>query len=226
MNQLSTAASFPDPPLFAGAGAVASRTSSGSVSVPYPASVQMNDLVLLTEVNSANQAITTPAGWTLLSDSATSSPAQFRFTVWWKLAAGETSVALSVHTNGSGANAWALRYARSRGYPPLPTTATASPPTGTSGANATLTPSPDVTTNASDATVISLVAIRAGNSLSLSAPQSFTVQVADVQNSVGQPVALGVADIGTSTNPTTPPSPAWSQSGTAAQWAWTTIALA
>ena len=54
----------------------------------------MNDPLLLVEVNGADRSIATPSGWTLLADQATMNPAQLRFTIWWKLAAGETSVSL------------------------------------------------------------------------------------------------------------------------------------
>ena len=80
-----------------------SRTSPCTLTVPIPAATVDDDLLLLVEVNAANQAITTPAGWTLIADASTGSPSQFRFTVWWKAAvASEASVDLTVNTNSSG----------------------------------------------------------------------------------------------------------------------------
>jgi hypothetical protein len=203
-----------------GTGTAASRITSGPMTVNYPANTTTNDLLLLTEINGANQNITTPSGWTLLADQATNSPSQFRFTVWYKLAAAETSVSLSVNTILSGASAWVTAYRRPS-TSPVPSLATATVRQGVSGAVSTMTPAPDVTTNANDATAISIVAIRAANTLSLGTPRNFTQQLAATNSSKG----LGFADISVPTSGTAPPSPTWSQSGTAAQWAWATAAF-
>ena len=202
-----------------GTGAAASRTSAGSMTVNYPASTTTNDLLLLTEINSANQAITTPAGWTMLADQATNSPSQMRFTVWYKLAAAETSVALTVSTNASGTSGWVTAYRRPSGSP-APSLATATVQQGVAGATSTLTPS-NVTTNANNATAISIVGIRAANTLTLSTPRSFGLSFAGTNSTR----ALGFADISVPTSGTAVPSPTWSQSGTAAQWAWATAAF-
>lgn len=226
-NSFASAATFARPLVYGGVGPVATRTSSGSMTVNYPASTAQNDLLLLVESNLANQAITTPSGWTLLTDTSSTNPQQFRFTIWWRLApAGQTSVTLSVNTNSRGANVWVLRYNRTGGYPPTPVAATAAIATGTATPAATMAPSPNITTNQPDATVISIVTVRAGNALSLGTPQGFTAQLATTQTVVGDPVALAVADRTLVPNATTPSSPTWSQGGTAAQWAWATVAFA
>lgn len=207
-------------------GPSSTRTSSGPLTVTYPAGTQQNDLMLLVEVNAANQNITTPTGWALLADTATSSPSQFRFTIWWRLAApAETSVDLAVNTSAGGATAWVIRYTRPAGYPPTPITATATIAVGNSGPSTTLTPTPDITTNQPDATVISIVATRDANTLSLSTPEAFDLQATMVQSSTGQPRALGIADQTLLPLPSTPASPTWTQTGTPAQWAWATIAF-
>jgi hypothetical protein len=225
-NAFAAKTSFANPLSFASIGPAAAATNSKVVTVDYPVGSQVNDLLLLVEVNSANQNIATPSGWTLLADTAAQSPNQFRFTVWWRLkGAGDSSVDLDIRTNSSGATARVIRYVRTAGYPPNPVSATAAVAAGSSGATATRTPTPDITTNQADATVISLVAIRAANTLTLSAAQSFTLRSATTQTT-GQATALGVADRTTSTSPSTPTSPTWSQSGTAAQWAWATVAFA
>jgi hypothetical protein len=104
---------------------------------------------------------------------------------------------------------------------PAPTLATATVRQGLSTAASTLTPSPDMTTNANDATAISIVAIRAANTLSLSIPRGFTQRLATTSTNK----ALGFADVSVPTSETTPASPTWSQTGTAAQWAWATLAV-
>jgi hypothetical protein len=206
---------------YSATGAPVSRTSSGAMTVNYPAGTSPNDLMLLVEINNANQNITTPSGWTLLADQATNSPSQFRMTIWWKLAAAESSVALTVNANASGATAWAIRYARPGGYPPNPATATATVRQGLSGASSTMTPGTNLTTNQPEARVLSIVAIRGANTLTLNTAQGFSLENA----TTGTSRALGVADLYVATSGTTPASPTWSQSGTAAQWAWATVAF-
>lgn len=226
-NAFAAKTSFSNTLAYSAIGPVAWATNSTDITVAYPAGSQPNDLLLLVEVNAANQAITTPTGWTLLADTATTSPNQFRFTVWWKLkGASDTSVVLNVKTNSSGASARVIRYARPGGYPPNPVSATAGVASGTGSAATTRTPTPDVTTNQPDATVISIVAVRAANTLSLATPGSFALRSATTQSSTGQPTAIGVADLVVSVSPSTPVSPTWSQTGTAAQWAWATVAFA
>jgi hypothetical protein len=94
-----------------------------------------------------------------------------------------------------------------------------------SAASATFTPTPDLTTNAANATVISITAVRSLNTLSLATPQSFGFHFTQSNTpSGGQGVAIAIADSLQLTTPSTPLSPTWTQSGTAAQWAWATIA--
>jgi len=206
---------------FSATGTSVSRTNNGPLTVTYPASTSTNDLLFLVQINNANQAPTTPSGWTLLADQAATSPQQFRLTVWWKLAGAESSVALSVKTNASGTSAWVVRYARPGGYPPNPGLATATVRSGVSTATATMTPSTDLTTNQPEARVISFAAIRGANTLSLNNAQGFALQDTDTSTSK----ALGVADYYASNSGATPVSPTWAQSGTAAQWGWVTVAF-
>lgn len=210
---------------FGGTGTAAARTSSGNLTVSYPSATGANDGLLLVEVNAANQNITTPSGWGLLADQATDSPSPMRFTVWGKIAGNESSVDLDVHTNSSGATAWVVRYYAPNGYPPGLRLATATVRQGTAGATASLTPAPDVTTNADNATALSIVAARDANSLALSTPHSFFLRDT-AQGPLGAGPALGVADALVRTSGTTPASPTWTQSGTPAQWAWVTFAVA
>ena len=207
-------------------GPVATTTSKTTITVSYPSGTTTNDLLLLVQVNALDKPPNTPTGWTQLADQATKTPQDLRFTVWWKLAGGETSVSLDVDTNtGTGTSAWVVRYRRPSGYPPNPTVATATVQQGLANASATLTPSPDVTTSQANATVVSIVAIRAANTLSLGTARGFTLQNATT-STPSQGLALGLADLLVVTSGSTPSSPTWSQSGTAAQWAWATIAFA
>ena len=204
-------------------GPVASRTSSGPLTVMYPSTVATGDLLLLVQVNLADQNISTPSGWSLLADARTSIPEQFRFTVWWRAApAAGTSVALDVFTNSRGASAWVSRYATA-GQPP--TTATATVVNATAGPSAQLTPTPNLTTNAADATVISLVAARGDNPLSLATPQGFTTRFSTTTTAPGDPVAFGVADRPGLPNSSTVMSPTWRQDNPPTQWVYATVAF-
>ena len=221
----SVTVNVPSPNLvYGGTGNPVSRTNNGTLSVPYPAGTTSKDLLLLIEVNANNNNPTTPSGWTLLADQGSGNPGPFRFTVWWKLAGAESSTSLQVNTNGNGASAWVARYRRPAGYPPDPSTATATVRQGTSAAAATLTPSPNLTTNAANATVISIVGIRAANSLSMGAPNGFSQQLATT-NSPSQGVGLAIADQLVAASGTTPASPTWAQVGTPGKWAWATVAF-
>ena len=206
-------------------GAPTTATSNSTVAVNYPAGTVTNDLLILVEINATNGNTATPTGWTLLASQSTATPANFGIKVWTRLSAGETSVNLAFKSNAAGSTAWVTRYTRSSGYPPNPTTATATVRSGVSAAAATLTPSPNLTTNAANARVISIAAVRAPNTLSLGTPQSFAFRYTQTSTPAGgQGVAIALSDSLQVTTPATPVSPTWSQSGTAAQWAWATIA--
>jgi len=222
----STAFNVTAAPLaYSAVGVASTATSNTTVSVAYPAGTVANDLVVLIEINAAAGNTTTPAGWTLLANQSTSSPSNFGIKVWTRLSAGETSVNLAFKSGAAGSTAWVTRYTRSSGYPPNPTTATVTVRSGVSVASATFTPSPNLTTNAANARVISIAAVRSLNTLSLGTPQSFSSRFAQTSTPLGgQGVSLALSDSLQAVNPSTPVSPTWSQTGTAAQWAWATIA--
>ena len=213
------------PLAYSAVGAASTATSNSTVAVNYPAGTVTNDLLILVEINATNGNTTTPSGWTLLANQSTATPANFGIKVWTRLSAGETSVNLAFKSSAAGSTAWVTRYTRSSGYPPNPTTATATVRSGVGVASTTFTPSPNLTTNAANARVISIAAVRGLNTLSLGTPQSFTSRYSLTSTpSGGQGVALGLSDSLQVATASTPTSPTWSQSGTAAQWAWATIA--
>lgn len=222
----STALTITAAPLsYSAVGAPSSATSNGTVTVSYPAGTVADDLLVLVEINSTGGNTATPTGWTLQANQSTNSPEKFGIKVWTRLSAGESSVSLAFKANAAGSTAWVARYTRSSGYPPNPATATATVRSGVSGASATFTPTPDLTTNAANATVMSIAAVRSLNTLSLLTDQSFGFRFTQTNTPTGgQGVAFALADSLQVTTPVTPLSPSWSQSGTAAQWAWATIA--
>jgi len=215
---------------YSATGTAATRTNSGSLTVSYPTGTNVNDLLLLVEVTHAQSTPATPSGWSPIADVGRTANNghgnPIELTVFWKLAgSGESSV--TVTTSGT-AGAWVVRYARSSGYPPNPATATASVPTGTtaSGNNtppSTFTPSPNVTTNQADATVISIGAVNTSDTLSLSTAQSFTARSTPTISNVA---ALGVADQLVPTAAGSDASPTWSEgSANSDSWAWATVAF-
>lgn len=209
---------------FSTIGSPTVATSNITSTVAYPAGTVANDLLFLIEINAFGGASTTPTGWTQLVNQSTNTPAKLTLRVWTRLSGGESSVSLAFKSGAAGSTAWVVRYTRSSGYPPNPASATATVQSGLTGATASLIPSSDVVTTLSDARVITFAVVRAANSLSLSTPRSFVSRTGVTSSPAGgAPVALAIADrlvgsVGTA------PSPTWTQSGTAAQWAWATVA--
>jgi len=80
----------------------ASTTAAGNLSVSYPASVSVNDALVVTVTASDNVVSTMPAGWTL--KTATNNTASLRTEVWWARAAGGETGTVTV-TRSSGAAA-------------------------------------------------------------------------------------------------------------------------
>jgi hypothetical protein len=210
--------------VYASTGPASTRTSTGTMSVTPPAGVVTNDLLLLIVVNSSNLASTAPADWAPLADTSSSTPRTFRLTVWWKLANSAATFAVATQTTSDGVSAWVVRYRRPSGYPPLPSTATATVRQGTLNPSVSMTPTPDVTTHQAGAVVVSIVAAREANPLSLSPAQGFN-RVVSTTSIPAQGVALGVADLQVAGSGSTPVSPTWTRSGSAGQWAFATVAF-
>jgi hypothetical protein len=136
----------------------------------------------------------------------------------------QLGVPVQIGTNANGAAAWVVDYVRVGGYPPNPASATANVRQGIAAAASTMTPGTDLTTNASNATVITFAAILAGNTLSLGTPRSFSLETTASSTPGSKTVGFGIADNFVA-SASTPASPTWSQSGTASSWAWATVAF-
>jgi hypothetical protein len=99
-------------PTFVGIGAFTPGT--GALSVPVPASLAQNDLMILT-VESANEVVATPTGWTQVTNSpqGTGTAAAIgavRVSVFWKIAgAGEGNVSVADAGNHTSAAVIAIR---------------------------------------------------------------------------------------------------------------------
>ena len=195
------------------------------VSVPYPASAEIGDLLVLIAICSVNKAPALPTGWTQAVSRGISGSSSLYLLVAWRVADGSTAVSLDPRSNGSGTSAQILNYGRFQGNGANPVVATSSTVSGSAPATATVTPSPDVVTNASNATVISIVALSAANSPTLTAPQSFTQRLSMNLFPGSGALGLGVADATVLTTGAAIASPSWTQSGIAKEWIFATLAF-
>lgn len=91
--------------------------------------------------------------------------------------------------------------------------------------NTTVTPSPDVVTTASNATVISIVALSAANSPTMTTPQAFTQRLSLNLFPGSGALGLGVADATVPASGAMTQSPTWTQSGALKEWVFATLAF-
>src|SRR3954451_23671730 len=147
----ATSASFEvtPPPLWVANGATTTWTTNTAGTVALPASLSVNDLMLLIVANTANNTITTaPTGWTSVQTVGSSLGAGVRLTVYRKFyAVTDTapSVTPNADTGGASARIAAFRYVNTT----TPLDVTAATSSSAAGA-ATFTPTGQttVTTNA------------------------------------------------------------------------------
>jgi signal peptidase I len=210
-------------PAFAGVGPSANRSNSGTSNVAYPTGTQQDDLLLLVQVNAATQNLNDPVGWTRLLYQENTTGSQFFVAVWWRRAGTETSVDHQMQTNSSGSSAWVVRYQVPAGHDPV-VVGHAAVQHGDAGQVASITPSPDLTTNGA-ATVIQFAAVRGAATLSTSTPRDFTFRGSHSSDpNVGTTKTLAVADT-TVPGVRSPASPTWAQTGGPNQWIWATVAF-
>jgi hypothetical protein len=187
--------------------------------VSYPAGTTSGDFILAAVVTNGNGNTSTPSGWTSAGSIAKGS--NIRLTVFWRAVDAGSSVSITPPANST---AYVIRYARPGGGAPTFTAAAAT----TNSANGSSTAAaPTITTTSANATVISLVGIPAGNTLSLSSAQGFSLQAATTSSPAsGQNSAFGLADKAVaSTGSVT--APTWQQSSSPfGDWTWVTVAFA
>jgi len=158
----------------------------------------------------------------------TPAPSPFHLFIAWREAPSTSAgtVSFKADANGSGATTWVVRYTHTTTSTASPVTATASVASSTATPSATYTPTPSVVTSVAQATVISIVAVRAANGLSLSAAHGFGLQFTDTSSPGSVSDSLGLADVVAPLSGTTVVSPTWAQSGTPAQWIAASVAFA
>ena len=197
--------------------------------VPYPAGVAVGDILLLVAVSAnRNTPNVVPTGWTQLISQNANTPAQFSLFVAWRIADSATSVSFESRATATGAVAMVLNYGHAFSSVSTPVVAHSATQSSAVAATATFTPATNITTNATAARALSIVAVRANNALSLSNAVGYSQRGGDAVT-VGTPsggISVAIADSFVQTSGTTPVAPTWSQVGTPAQWISGLVAFA
>ncbi len=204
--------------VFVGAGPVVSTTTAGFVSVPYPTGTEVGDLLILVVVNGRNKAPRRPTGWTDFISRGIGGAQDFHLYSVQRIADGASSVQVDIDTGAEGASLQVLRYDVPVGAPSPIVRASQVQSGFSTTATVQLVPTPDIITTSS-ATAISIVAVRANNSLSLAPGSSWALRSAATSIPGTVSLAWAVADISVG-SASTIASPTWQQSGSPARWAY------
>ena len=202
--------------MFAGAGPVVNTTTAGIVNVPFPAGTEVGDLLVLVVVNGRNKAPRRPAGWTDVVSRGIGGAQDFHLFSTQRIADASGSVSVDIDTGIEGASLQVFRYDVPTGSPAPIVRASQVQSGFSTTATSQLVPTPDIITTSS-ATAISIVAVRANNSLSLAPGSAWVVRSASTSAVGTTPLAWALADttVGTAASVA---SPTWQQSGTPARW--------
>ena len=202
--------------MFAGAGPVVNTTTAGIVNVPFPAGTEIGDFLVLVAVNGRNKAPRRPAGWTDVVSRGIGGAQDFHLYSTQRIADGASSVSVDIDTGIEGASLQVFRYDVPAGSPAPIVRASQVQSGFSTSATSQLIPTPDIITTTS-ATAISIVAVRANNSLSLAPGSAWVVRSTSTSAAGAIPLAWALADttVGTATSVA---SPTWQQSGTPARW--------
>lgn len=207
-----------------GAGAIAIANNAVPVTVAYPTSTTVGDVLVLVVRSARNRAPLLPSGWTQIAATISSSPAA-AILVAWRIADAAGSVMVGTETNGAGAVAQVVRYVRAIGYTGLPRVATSSPLVATSGASASYTMPGTVPVNVDNAVVIAIATVSGLNPLAASAP-GYVLQSTDRATASSTGFGIGFADRNSVDNGAAVGPPAWTQSGVAGAWQTALVAFA
>ena len=150
-------------PVVAGAGA-GDTDFSGTATVPYPASIAADDLLILhCGINNNSDTVTTPSGWTAFPGNPYSGGSDTRCYLFWKKASGSESGDLSV--TWTAANRMNSRIFRVTGQHLTTPFGTPSSSTGASGTLA----DEGVTTTAADSLALNFITFGRENITALAA---------------------------------------------------------
>ena len=202
--------------MFAGAGPVVGTTTSGIVTVGYPSGTEAGDLLVLVVVNGRNKAPRRLSGWSDVVSRGVGGAQDFHLYSAQRIADGASSVSVDVDTGVEGVSLQVFRYDVPTGSAAPIVRASQVQSGFSTTATSQLVPTPDIITTA-PATAVSIVAVRANNSLSLVPGSAWSLRSASVATVGTTALAWALADttVGTAATVT---SPKWQQSGTPARW--------
>lgn len=202
--------------LFAGAGPVVNTTSAGIVNVAFPSGTEVGDFVVLVVVNGRNKAPRRPAGWSDVVSRGIGGAQDFHLYSAQRIADGVNSVQVDIDTGVEGASLQVFRYDVPAGSMAPIVRASQVQSGFSTTATTQLVPTPDIITTA-PATAISIVAVRANNSLSLVPDSAWVLRSASSSTPGTTSLAWALADT-TVGAASTIVSPTWQQLGTPARW--------
>lgn len=202
---------------FASSGPVVTTVSSGIVDVPYPSGTEAGDLLVLVVVNGRNRAPTRTTGWTDVASSGIGGQSDFHLYVGQRIADAASSAQVTVDGRAGGAALQVLRYDTLPGAPTPQSAAVAQVFGASAQATVQFVPSPDVVTT-SNATAVSVVAVRNQGDVSLAEPAGWTRRTVATASPVGVALSWAVADrFVVQAAPVA--SPTWQQAGApASRW--------
>jgi trimeric autotransporter adhesin len=224
----STAFNVTAAPVWVATGSAVTRTSSGTLTPAIPASLSVNDLMVLVVANTGQDTSPVPSGWTSVATIGTSNGAGVSLSAFTRFfQTGDTAPSVSVTTDTGGASARIVVYRYVNTTVPLDVT----PVTSTSAAGqSTFTPT-GLSTATANARAATIVAENNGAAtlptLSFSNAQGFSV-VSGYPNApaVGDSTNHHAVDFATRSipSPAAVTSPTFS-SNTSGVWAGISVAL-
>jgi trimeric autotransporter adhesin len=98
-------------PVWVATGGTVTRTSNGTLAPAIPASLSVNDLMVLVVANTRQETSPTPSGWTPVATIGTNNGAGVSLSVFGRaFQSGDTAPSVSVTTDGGGASARIVAY--------------------------------------------------------------------------------------------------------------------
>jgi len=201
---------------YAGAGALVTSVSSGSVSVPYPVGTEQGDLLFLVVETGRNKVPSKPSGWNIVASRSIGGSEDFNLFVAQRIADASGAVMMNVDGRNGGIALRVFRYDVPTGWPTPVPVVTVDQDAASASASLTFAPSPDLVASAAGVAV-SLVAIRSTATLDLVQANGWVVRSMTSVTPSTVPLGFAIADAVVS-GAGTVPSPTWRQTGTASRW--------
>jgi hypothetical protein len=164
-------------PIWVATGATVTRTSSGNLAPAIPASLSVNDLMLLIVANTTSSTSAAPTGWTSVGTIGSATGAGVSLSVFRRFfQTGDTAPSVNVPADAGGGSAQIVAYRYVNTTTPLDVAAVTST---SAAAQTTLTPT-GLTTVTANARAVSVVAENDGGAsaptLGFSSAQGFSAE--------------------------------------------------